>query len=780
VWRDRRRRKLVAELEQRTQPPYVWDIRFEQPAEIDFGDTMGLLLNQMRQRTDAEGRELDIAATVRATVQGGGMVDFRYRQHTRPPEYLLLIDEQSRHNHRARLFDQLYARFLAEEVIISRYFYHGDPRLCFNEEHPHGIRLQDLATRHPDTRLLVLGNGQGLISPVNGQLARWGNLLTHWGDRALLSPVPLAEWGHRESQLAELLPVLPASLASLSFLIEQLDAGEEGELDRWPQALGIAHTPPPIQLAEGGLLATLQPHYEPPLLHWIAACAVYPHLQFELTCQLGQLLSTPDQKLLTAEHLNRLNQLPWFVAGQMPRAVRILLLDYLEREQPALLLQVRQFLHTSLQASQPPTDSAAATDHRLQMALNEWLFTEDARRKALLEKDIARQLRAGAEADFTVVKFLEGQPGPLDFVVPDSWKRYFSHSDYPALDWRDLRRDLRWALPIWLTLLAATLGYRPTLPDDCAELVVYKGQTLCISTCQDQTWLLEQQALDTLHAAGLPPFEVLLAKLQDPDRCNGAAIDSSLNAEVLLNLGTALYNRGAALHTTHRDSACLYFATIARLLPEDLRTPDFVRAIGWCTGDQSPVAAFELPAAQCCTPCVMNLQHQSLNANEIYWDFGDGTTAAEAAPNHTYTRAGTYTVQLTVTNEYGRSTMTQQLTVSDCATQNTLTISGTVRSGNAPLPNADLSSDYGTARTDASGRYTLRFVPDAAYRGRVLVKVSAVGYTPQAQEVLTPNADTRANFTLEKEAPPTPPVQPNGQATSTCTTTDPAPAETLP
>lgn len=37
------------------------------------------------------------------------------------------------------------------------------------------------------------------------------------------------------------------------------------------------------------------------------------------------------------------------------------------------------------------------------------------------------------------------------------------------------------------------------------------------------------------------------------------------------------------------------------------------------------------------------------------WDFGDGTTAAEANPTHTFTTKGFYTVELTVTNESGLS-----------------------------------------------------------------------------------------------------------------------------
>lgn len=45
------------------------------------------------------------------------------------------------------------------------------------------------------------------------------------------------------------------------------------------------------------------------------------------------------------------------------------------------------------------------------------------------------------------------------------------------------------------------------------------------------------------------------------------------------------------------------------------------------------------------------------------WDFGDGTTSTEQNPTHTYKAAGTYNVTLTVWNDMGSDTMTQQYIV---------------------------------------------------------------------------------------------------------------------
>ena len=50
------------------------------------------------------------------------------------------------------------------------------------------------------------------------------------------------------------------------------------------------------------------------------------------------------------------------------------------------------------------------------------------------------------------------------------------------------------------------------------------------------------------------------------------------------------------------------------------------------------------------------------------WKFGDGTTATGASPSHTFTAAGTYTVTVTATDEYGKSgTASNKITISSLA-----------------------------------------------------------------------------------------------------------------
>lgn len=67
-----------------------------------------------------------------------------------------------------------------------------------------------------------------------------------------------------------------------------------------------------------------------------------------------------------------------------------------------------------------------------------------------------------------------------------------------------------------------------------------------------------------------------------------------------------------------------------------------------------------------------------------WWDFGDGATATEQNPTHTYAEPGTYSVSLTVSNEIGSSTetKTEYITVTEAPSS---AFSAAPENGTAPL-----------------------------------------------------------------------------------------------
>ena len=277
-WRIRRRRKLVAELESNTLPPYVWNIRIENLEPPEHSEAYFEALQRLRRREEDDQLFLDLPATIGATIENGGNISFRFGRFTRPPEYLLLIDRQDNANHRARLFDQLYRDFKNADVLVERFFFDGDMRRCSNEQYPGGLTLPELQHRYPDSRLLIISDGYQLLSPMTGRLSRWTDFLLQWKQRSLLSPVPTNEWGRREDYLGTVFNLMPASLQGLNFLIEQLDAGEDADWGIWRGKITDAPAEP-VEL-QGGLITTLRYYFSERMMQWIAACAVYPSLCF--------------------------------------------------------------------------------------------------------------------------------------------------------------------------------------------------------------------------------------------------------------------------------------------------------------------------------------------------------------------------------------------------------------------------------------------------------------------------------------------------------------------
>lgn len=463
-----KRRKLIAELRNRDKPPYIWNIHINDSEEVFTGDDFTRLLQVFRRRAFADAWRLDLPRSIAATAERGGMPEFRYRQHTRPVDYLLLIDRQSGQNHRARLFNALYEALRAREVEIARFYYDSDLRICHNEEYPNGIRLTEIAQRWGEARLLVAGTGMQLISPVSGKVEEWANTLLLWRESALFTPKAPEEWGRNERLLTEYFSaVLPATLESLAFWADEVEAGEDARLGDWPERL--QRIPAAfIQPDDEYPLPMLQLQFSPETLRWIAACAIFPSLHWDLSLWLYRRLM-PDAaegktSALSEDALKALTRLRWFVEGKMPGAVRIALLDWLKAHDSALLARLRADMADVLEQQEPPKDSAAWMDHRIQVALTRWQAATDAKKRKELEKEIARLLEAGADADVIALKPLLKARSPLDFIVPQSWKKYVHPGGLPGFGNR------LWPLfGFLLTGLLAGLGLNQALENRIAK-----------------------------------------------------------------------------------------------------------------------------------------------------------------------------------------------------------------------------------------------------------------------------------------------------------------------
>jgi len=536
-WRERRRRYLTAvtQKKDRSGPPYNFRFRIEQPGAIVPGDTAAQLLYLLRRRIRGEATQLDIPASILATIKRLGMADFRYKRLTNPPDYLLLIDRQSPNDHRAALYDWVCKHFQTQEAPLARYFFEGDVRLCFDEKHPEGIPLRELQHRYGNARLIVVGHGHQLLSPLTGRLERWVSMFSDWRRRAMLSPIPVNAWGRREQRIEEVFYLLPASLQGWSAAVEQLDAIEPIHTSEWLARLEDIQREPVV--LEGDLIASLRNHFAEPMIEWIAACAVYPLLQWELTLALGSELSPPGSTLLHFDQLRQLTRLPWFVAGSIPEAARTELVEYLASK--GMEERVRSIIHRLLQQSTPPdAASVAYEEYRFNTALNALAIATDNKEKSLLQAELQGLQAAGHPVDEVAFKYVQEAPSRTAFTIPP-WLRKLAEPAAGKL--RPATWDLLWAIPLWAFFTAFVWWYNPPF-DVCGggSAVAYQNRMLCIHNPTDQLYYNELLIGDLLQQKDTASADSLIAD----SRLLFPACVSADTVAFLKNTAVNYYNQG--------------------------------------------------------------------------------------------------------------------------------------------------------------------------------------------------------------------------------------------
>jgi len=315
--------------------------------QLFHGPTFRRFAQEMRRHRESGVGDLDLPATVETTTQQGGIFTPVYGKRQILPEYLVLIDRASFHDQQARFVDENLARLRADGVFVERYYFDCDPRVCRSDDpySPH-LTLQELAARYSEHRLMIFSDGAGLMHPLTGRPQRWLELFSAWTDRAVLTLEAPRHWGYREMALSGLdFVVLPATQAGLAVLIETFQTKQaltgvpqNGSplfpemLRRRPLLYLERLAPEPAAIEQ--LCAQLHAFLGDDGYDWLAACAVYPTLAWDITLYLGhQLTDANGQKLLTEERLLALARLTWFRHGSMPDWLRLRLIRSLAPEQ---------------------------------------------------------------------------------------------------------------------------------------------------------------------------------------------------------------------------------------------------------------------------------------------------------------------------------------------------------------------------------------------------------------------------------------------------------------
>lgn len=426
-WYRFARRKLLLQKEHARKPPLVWPIKVDAPAAGLYDSEQFLTAARLlRRRQTDEFRRLDVEATVAATIERLGFPDFRYKSDSRVPEYLVLIDRVSYKDHQARLFDELTQALEREGVFVARYFYDGDPRVCRDESGANVVQLTELQNKYGTHRLLVFGNGEKLLDQITGRLDGWTAVFNQWPDRAFLTIEPPARWGLREIALAQLFIVLPATLDGLLALVDHFETTVPADLRSWVRG---DFESPALAATPAETVAALRHSLGADAFQWLAACAVYTELQWNLTLYIGSLPALPPG-LLTETNLLKLIRLPWFRVGTIPDEVRWLLINELAVERQRA---VRAALVELLERDPAPPETFASDQYRLNLFAQRWLQSRTRKRLRELTALVKQLPRSQVVRDLTLIRFLESaRRSPVDFLLPDRLRKLFYHRGVPA------------------------------------------------------------------------------------------------------------------------------------------------------------------------------------------------------------------------------------------------------------------------------------------------------------------------------------------------------------
>ncbi|HII98328.1 MAG TPA: PKD domain-containing protein, partial [Methanoregula sp.] len=126
-------------------------------------------------------------------------------------------------------------------------------------------------------------------------------------------------------------------------------------------------------------------------------------------------------------------------------------------------------------------------------------------------------------------------------------------------------------------------------------------------------------------------------------------------------------------------------------------------ALATVTGGVAPVANFTANVTAGDAPLPVQFNDTSTgDPTSWLWDFGDNATSDQQDPVHTYTEAGTYSINLTVSNDHGSDSELKP---------NYITVTGGGSGGDAPdLAVSSLSPNNGEVFSASENTYAAKIV----------------------------------------------------------------------
>jgi hypothetical protein len=446
---------------------YNWTIKIPASEQINMDADYYIALSEMRQRESDESPRLDINKTVRSTIDNAGLIDFKYKTQFLSKNYIVFIEKNNPLSSQTKLYALIADSLLQNEVPMQVFFFSSETYLCWNETHKNAVPIKDIQHKNSDAQIIIFSDGYNFIRPYLPAVY----VFSAWRKRVLLTPVPVAEWGEAEDNLAKTFRLLPASTYGLSQVVETLEAVEVKShhvlkndfLKKSKHAIVPTHvTPDFLQILNSQFVITKAGQKNDALLRWLAACAIPPVLFWDWTLLVGDKLSAPYEHFLNIENLSLLCNLQWFKDGKMPEDVRGFLIEWLKKEHPVFYLSILQEWSAVLRLEEnlPPRGSLDWYGHRIQLILAELSQNPKKREQRRLEIELDNLLAGDMVKDAMVVQYINNRTEPVESVLSDRFRKFIQVRKNVFWRWR----DWTWQTPSVCAVFLATLLVSYTEP----------------------------------------------------------------------------------------------------------------------------------------------------------------------------------------------------------------------------------------------------------------------------------------------------------------------------
>ncbi len=409
------------------QPPYELEFPI-QDHHIRPEKELFELSRLLKTRQEAGTVSLDVDESIRKTAEKAGFMDLQFKETTKIPEYLVVVDRNHSGGFHLELFDYVSGFLKNEDTLMEVFYFNDSLRHLKNPEHPHGISIETLSEKYPDHILLVVSDGKNMVSPKWDRVFDWAQeIIPKWDKKFLLTPRSYSEWDSNENLLDPHIPVLPATLNGLQYLSENLLNEELPDLKQRVVDLKLEQRPSFYSYTTVEAIEEFLK--EPILFQWFCSLAVYPKIHWPLVVVIGKALSEQysDEGVafpLNYQSLYKISEVSHLLEGKMDDDLRMDLLDRLEPKAERI---ARKAVLDLLHQTDVPEDSFMYREILVQTTLNQSLLNKN---DGVAARDLYYLWEHNLIEDWVSKNYMEGSENLweeeakqfFEPINPKSWK----------------------------------------------------------------------------------------------------------------------------------------------------------------------------------------------------------------------------------------------------------------------------------------------------------------------------------------------------------------------